>query len=135
MMRTEFSVNNRTAFAAARLSTNPEISTSFRASDASGILTDVTEFIMQTEPIAPTDPVVSNGVEHGAAFDAERARNAEAVASEASSAMLHQAAQQIWRMCMETIRPQLSAQTMRTWFDPLEATELEGSEITLRAPS
>ncbi len=48
---------------------------------------------------------------------------------------LRAAAQRIWRLCMEAIRPQLSAQTMRTWFEPLEATALEGSEITLRAPS
>src|SRR5439155_12174740 len=45
------------------------------------------------------------------------------------------AAEQIWRMVLETVRPQISAQTMRTWFEPLVATNLEGSEITLRAPS
>jgi chromosomal replication initiator protein len=48
---------------------------------------------------------------------------------------LRSAAQKIWKMCVETIRPQISSQTMRTWFEPLVATELEGSEITLWAPS
>jgi hypothetical protein len=48
---------------------------------------------------------------------------------------LRSAAQKIWKMCLETIRPQISSQTMRTWFEPLAATQLEGSEITLRAPS
>ncbi|HEY3875360.1 MAG TPA: DnaA/Hda family protein, partial [Candidatus Kapabacteria bacterium] len=50
-------------------------------------------------------------------------------------AKLRAAAERIWKLCLETIRPQLSAQTMRTWFEPLEAIALEGSEITLRAPS
>ena len=51
------------------------------------------------------------------------------------TAELRSAAQKIWKMCVETIRPQISSQTMRTWFEPLVATQLEGSEITLRAPS
>ncbi len=48
---------------------------------------------------------------------------------------LRNAAERIWRRCLDAIRPQLSAQTMRTWFEPLVATALEGSEITLSAPS
>ena len=52
-----------------------------------------------------------------------------------SAKNLHAAAERIWGMCMETIRQQLSAQTMRTWFEPLVPIALEGSEITLRAPS
>jgi chromosomal replication initiator protein len=55
--------------------------------------------------------------------------------SEDERAHLRNAAERIWRRCLDTIRPQLSAQTMRTWFEPLEATALEGTEITLRAPS
>ena len=55
--------------------------------------------------------------------------------NERSSQNLQAAAERIWRMCLETIRPQLSAQSMRTWFEPLSAIALEGSEMTLRAPS
>ena len=55
--------------------------------------------------------------------------------SERSTSELRLAAERIWKRCLEIIRPQLSAQTMRTWFEPLEATALEGSEITLRVPS
>ncbi len=55
--------------------------------------------------------------------------------SDRSTSDLRLAAERIWKRCLELIRPQLSAQTMRTWFEPLEATALEGSEITLRVPS
>ncbi len=41
----------------------------------------------------------------------------------------------IWKRCIESIAPQISSQTLRTWFEPLVATQLDGSEITLRAPS
>lgn len=62
----------------------------------------------------------------------ERSLNAD---EQSSAANLQAAAERIWRMCLDTIRPQLSAQTMRTWFEPLRAVALEGSEMTLRAPS
>ncbi len=52
-----------------------------------------------------------------------------------SKTELRSAAVAIWRMCLESIRAQISAQSLRTWFEPLVATELEGSQITLRAPS
>ena len=193
MMRTEFSINNRTAFLAARLSTNPEILASSRADSSSnivddarivgdasivhdawsarqttftgaplpaaigiagdqiaedaphtGILINVTESFTHSEPIAQSiandaGKSIANGVEEQTSLAMGHAgfgtSTQTADASEASSAMLHVAAQQIWGMCLETIRPQLSAQTMRTWFEPLEAIALEGSEITLRAPS
>jgi len=48
---------------------------------------------------------------------------------------LRSAAVAIWKRCIETIGPQISSQTLRTWFEPLVATQLDGSEITLRAPS
>jgi chromosomal replication initiator protein len=41
----------------------------------------------------------------------------------------------IWKRCIDSIAPQISSQTLRTWFEPLIATQLDGSEITLRAPS
>src|ERR1051326_6103025 len=40
--------------------------------------------------------------------------------TEAGATNLRNAAEQIWKRCMETLRGQLSAQTMRTWFEPLE---------------
>ena len=175
MTRTKFSINNRTAFPAARLSTNTEIVIPFRADSSShipassempiedasltqgswsarqthpigeslaqavmppaGILIDVAESTIQSETFAGGDSLANGMEDHIAAFAVQNAQRAEANASEASQAMLHVAARQIWGMCLETIRPQLSAQTMRTWFEPLEAIALEGSEITLRAPS
>jgi len=104
-----------------------------------GILIDLTEPIVSTVnehlveehlaefPAQSIAPTIATPMDEG--------DGASLNTSDASSAMLHAAAQQIWRLCLETIRPQLTAQTMRTWFEPLEATALEGSEITLRAPS
>ena len=41
----------------------------------------------------------------------------------------------IWKQCIEALRPELSAQTMRTWFEPLVPTAFDGSQLTLQAPS
>lgn len=38
-------------------------------------------------------------------------------------------------MCLESIRTKVSAQSFRTWFEPLTAVDLEGSQLTLKAPS
>lgn len=48
---------------------------------------------------------------------------------------LRSAAIAIWKMCLETIQTKVSAQSFRTWFEPLTAVELEGSQLTLKAPS
>lgn len=51
------------------------------------------------------------------------------------SAELRSAAIAIWKMCLESIRTKVSAQSFRTWFEPLTAVDLEGSQLTLKAPS
>jgi len=89
----------------------------FPADDPAGVLIDLNDTIVTTvdDPTALEDTTPSS--------------------SEDERADLRNAAERIWRRCLDAIRPQLSAQTMRTWFEPLEAIALEGTEITLRAPS
>jgi chromosomal replication initiator protein len=53
----------------------------------------------------------------------------------AQSTELRSAAIAIWKMCLESIRTKVSAQSFRTWFEPLTAVDLEGSQLTLKAPS
>ncbi|HET6512785.1 MAG TPA: chromosomal replication initiator protein DnaA [Candidatus Kapabacteria bacterium] len=48
---------------------------------------------------------------------------------------MRSAAIAIWKMCLESIRTKVSAQSFRTWFEPLTAVDLEGSVLTLKAPS
>lgn len=72
---------------------------------------------------ATTEPATAESESTDAAVSEEGARN------------LRSAAQHIWKRCLETLRSQLSAQTMRTWFEPLEGIGLEGTALTLRAPS
>jgi chromosomal replication initiator protein len=100
-----------------RLPMNAEIVSMFPAHDPAGVLIDLPDTIVTTvdDPAAPEMNTSST--------------------SEDERAHLRNAAERIWRRCLDAIRPQLSAQTMRTWFEPLEATALEGTEITLRAPS
>lgn len=52
-----------------------------------------------------------------------------------SSRELRSAAIAVWGMCLDSIKSQVSAQSFRTWFEPLSAVELEGSQLTLKAPS
>jgi chromosomal replication initiator protein len=94
-----------------------EIVSMFPADDPAGVLIDLNDTIVTTvdDPTALEDTTPSS--------------------SEDERADLRNAAERIWRRCLDAIRPQLSAQTMRTWFEPLEAIALEGTEITLRAPS
>lgn len=129
MTRTEFSFESivgdarsipvRNAPSNNRLSMNSEseIVSMFPANDPAGVLIDLPDTIVTTvdDPTAPEMNTSST--------------------SEDERAHLRNAAERIWRRCLDAIRPQLSAQTMRTWFEPLEATALEGTEITLRAPS
>ena len=89
----------------------------FPADDLAGVLIDLPDTIVTTVDDLSTPEM-----------------NASSTSAE-DSADLRNAAERIWRRCLDAIRPQLSAQTMRTWFEPLEATALEGTEITLRAPS
>jgi chromosomal replication initiator protein len=65
----------------------------------------------------------------------EEMASSRAFSHSESSNEMRTAAVAIWRKCLETIRPQISSQSIRTWFEPLVATALEGSQITLRAPS
>jgi chromosomal replication initiator protein len=51
------------------------------------------------------------------------------------AAELRPAAQAVWKNCLDLLRPQLSPQTFRTWFDPIVPMGLSGSELLLRAPS
>ncbi len=96
---------------------NAEIVSMFPADDPAGVLIDLNDTIVTTldDPIALEEKTPSS--------------------SEDERADLRNAAERIWRRCLDAIRPQLSAQTMRTWFEPLQATALEGTEITLSAPS
>jgi chromosomal replication initiator protein len=52
-----------------------------------------------------------------------------------SPAELRSAAVAVWKMCLDSIQTKVSAQSFRTWFEPLTAVELEGSQLTLKAPS
>ena len=99
------------------MNSESEIVSMFPANDPAGVLIDLPDTIVTTvdDPTAPEMNTSST--------------------SEDERAHLRNAAERIWRRCLDAIRPQLSAQTMRTWFEPLEATALEGTEITLRAPS
>ncbi|MHB8392507.1 MAG: DnaA ATPase domain-containing protein, partial [Acidobacteriaceae bacterium] len=95
---------------------------------SAGILIDLPEAVVTTVHEPPTavsveiDPAHHSGVPAGIADETDRSN-------------LRAAARRIWLVALERIRPQLSAQTMRTWFEPLEAVTVEGAEITLRAPS
>ncbi len=95
---------------------NAEIVSMFPANDPAGVLIDLNDTIVTT-------------------VDELAAQENASPTGEDERANMRNAAERIWRRCMDAIRPQLSAQTMRTWFEPLEATALEGTEITLRAPS
>src|ERR1019366_5853292 len=128
MTRTEFSYNTRSMPARNGQSRdqasttmlsplNSEIVSMFPADDLAGVLIDLPDTIVTTVDDLSTPEM-----------------NASSTSAE-DSADLRNAAERIWRRCLDAIRPQLSAQTMRTWFEPLEATALEGTEITLRAPS
>ncbi len=139
MTRTEFSFDTRSKPGSIgqsqdRLSLNPEIASTFPEHDRSheptprsiarnGVLIDLSETIVTTVD----DPTASE-------MNASSVMGASPESGD-ERADLRNAAERIWRLCLESIRPQLSAQTMRTWFEPLEATALEGSEMTLRAPS
>jgi chromosomal replication initiator protein len=86
-----------------------------------------------SDTVLPTELHSSNG-----AASSEVSSVAAGVPSdvtEAGATNIRNAAEQIWKRCVETLRSQLSAQTMRTWFEPLEATQLEGTQLTLRTPS
>ena len=87
-------------------------------------LQPVSDSVLPSELSLPTDPDAAT-VAAGIPTDV----------TEAGASNLRNAAEQIWKRCMDTLRGQLSAQTMRTWFEPLEATQLDGSQITLRTPS
>ena len=119
MSRTEFSdlgnvIDTTVAPSAPRSSGSPF--RAFRHSvDQTDIMLDLPDNILNSSAVNP-----------GLASDSP---NGDGLAD------LRNAAEQIWKMCLETIKAQLSAQTVRTWFEPLTAIALEGSEITLRAPS
>ncbi len=98
-----------------------EIVSMFPANDTAELLIDLPDTIVTT-----VDDLDSPEMQ---------ASSEQALEKALDRADLRNAAERIWRLCLETIRPQLTAQTMRTWFEPLEAVALEGSEITLRAPS
>jgi chromosomal replication initiator protein len=98
-------------------SMNAEIVSMFPAHDPAGVLIDLNDTI-----VTAVDELTASEMNESSGGEDERAH-------------LRNAAERIWRRCLDAIRPQLSAQTMRTWFEPLEATALEGTEITLRAPS
>jgi chromosomal replication initiator protein len=133
MTRTEFSFDSiigdacivgdarsipiRNASSHDRTALNAEIISMFPADGPAGVLIDLNDTIVTT-----VDELTA-------------AETNASPASEDERADLRNAAERIWRRCLDAIRPQLSAQTMRTWFEPLEATALEGTEITLRAPS
>jgi chromosomal replication initiator protein len=102
---------------------NSEIVSMFPAHEPAGVLIDLPDTIVTTVD-EPTHSSANAAPEMDASSTGEDER-----------AHLRNAAERIWRRCLDAIRPQLSAQTMRTWFEPLEATALEGTEITLRAPS
>ncbi|GEM_PF-6052 len=122
-------------------SDRPSVDGRFRT----GVLTRVPETIphsatQTSEEFSSTD-AAHDAAAHGPAFvsngtnsDLNAAHENER-SSEVERSKLRDAAGRIWLRCLETMRSQLSPQTMRTWFEPLEAVELEGSVITLRAPS
>ena len=70
---------------------------------------------------------------------AESASDGDRISSESSladgAAEQRPAAQAVWKNCLDILRPQLSPQTFRTWFDPIVPLGLSGSELLLRAPS
>ncbi len=149
MTQLKFSTNNRTAFAAARLSTQDEMlleapanipasawlsnrsASPIELAAPAGLLIDLPETIATTAAQRSTDfPVETNSAQlNGSAGIPGR------IVSATDGSDMRIAAQRAWLLALDRIRPQLSAQTMRTWFEPLEAMMLEGSEITLRAPS
>lgn len=83
----------------------------------------------------------SDGPVHTAALSAAPPipDGAEASAADGAfvegAAELRPAAQAVWKNCLDILRPQLSPQTFRTWFDPILPMGLSGSELLLRAPS
>ncbi len=107
------------------------------AAPQAGILIDVAETTVSTEHehLAGLPAPIPIPASNGAASESSRLYAAERAADAKDTADMRAAASRIWGLCLERIRPQITAQTMRTWFEPLEATALEGSEITLSAPS
>ncbi len=101
----------------------------FPANDPAGVLIDLNDTIVTT-----VDELTASATNAAPEMNASSQMNVSP-ASEDERANMRNAAERIWRRCLDAIRPQLSAQTMRTWFEPLEATALSGTEITLRAPS
>ncbi|MDP4287245.1 MAG: chromosomal replication initiator protein DnaA [Bacteroidota bacterium] len=99
-------------------------------------LTPVSEHALRTEPELLTEST-PHGEREVLAHPGinESIGLSEAASAEESTRNLRSAALQIWKRCLDTLRAQLNPQTMRTWFDPLEAIGLEGAILTLRAPS
>src|SRR5580698_1989442 len=104
MTRTEFSFDSivsdarsipvRNISSKDRLTMNSEIVSMFPANDPAGVLIDLTDTIVTTvDDIAAPEMTSSTSAE--------------------DSADLRNAAERIWRRCLDAIRPQLSAQTMR----------------------
>lgn len=99
--------------------------------DAHSNFQPVSESVLPPESL----PLPNDVAPATAAGDASTLNGVGPGVAEAGASNIRSAAEQIWKRCIETLRAQLSAQTMRTWFEPLEAVGLEGSELTLRTPS
>jgi len=41
----------------------------------------------------------------------------------------------VWENCLQTIKKSISAQTFKTWFEPIKAISLEGASLTIQVPN
>src|SRR6185436_2951189 len=41
----------------------------------------------------------------------------------------------VWKKCLQIIKDNVSAQSFKTWFDPIKPVKLEGKILTIEVPS
>ena len=49
--------------------------------------------------------------------------------------MKEKSASAVWNDCLEIIKDNVSAQSFKTWFEPIRPVELKGTVLTIQVPS
>ena len=58
-----------------------------------------------------------------------------AVNTETRNRNMARTADEVWKSCLKIIKDNVSAQSFKTWFEPIKPVKLEKSILTIQVPS